>query len=97
MPTAHDGHDMSASEEVAAGKPSPDVYLEAAARLGVDPERAAAVEDSGNGLRSAHAAGMLVIAFPNREFPPEADALSLADLVVDSLDQLTPEAILAAG
>ena len=84
------------SEEVAAGKPSPDVYLEAAARLGVNPASAAAVEDSGNGLRSAAAAGMLVIALPNREFPPEPDALALADLVIDSLDQLTPEAILAA-
>jgi HAD superfamily hydrolase (TIGR01509 family) len=84
------------SEEVAAGKPSPDVYLEATARLGVEPIRAAAVEDSGNGLRSAAAAGMLVIAVPNREFPPEHDALELADLVVDSLDQLTPAAILRA-
>jgi HAD superfamily hydrolase (TIGR01509 family) len=85
------------SEEVAAGKPSPDVYLETAARLGIDPGRAAAVEDSGNGLRAAAAAGMLVIAFPNREFPPEPGALSLADLVIDSLHQLTPEAILAAA
>jgi HAD superfamily hydrolase (TIGR01509 family) len=85
------------SEEVARGKPSPDVYLEAAARLGVDPARAAAVEDSGNGLRAAAAAGMLVVALPNREFPPEPDALALADLVIDSLDQLTPEAISAAA
>jgi HAD superfamily hydrolase (TIGR01509 family) len=85
------------SEEVAAGKPSPDVYLEAATRLNVDPSRAAAIEDSGNGLRAAAAAGMLVIALPNREFPPGAAALELADLVIDSLDELTPAAILAAG
>ena len=43
------------SEEVARGKPAPDVYLEAARRLGVAPERCAAVEDSANGIRSAHA------------------------------------------
>jgi HAD superfamily hydrolase (TIGR01509 family) len=85
------------AEEVAAGKPAPDVYLEAARRLGVDPGRAAAVEDSTNGLRSAAVAGMVVIAVPNREYPPAPDALALASLVIDSLDQLTPEAVLAAA
>jgi HAD superfamily hydrolase (TIGR01509 family) len=80
-------------EEVAAGKPAPDVYLAAAGRLGVDAADAAAVEDSTNGLRSAAAAGMLVIASPNREYPPEPDALALAALVVESLDALTAEAI----
>jgi HAD superfamily hydrolase (TIGR01509 family) len=77
-------------EEVAQGKPAPDIYVEAARRLGVDPRRSAAVEDSTNGLRSAAAAGMLVVALPNREFPPEADALALAAVVLDSLDQLSP-------
>jgi HAD superfamily hydrolase (TIGR01509 family) len=81
------------SEEVARGKPSPDVYLAAADRLGVDPERAAAVEDSSNGLRSAAAAGMAVIAVPNQRFPPDQDALELADLVVHSLDELTVQAV----
>ncbi|MFY9839916.1 MAG: HAD family phosphatase [Xanthobacteraceae bacterium] len=80
-------------EEVAAGKPAPDVYLAAARRLGVAAADAAAVEDSTNGLRSAAAAGMLVIASPNREYPPEPDALALAALVVESLDALTPETI----
>ena len=78
-------------EEVAHGKPAPDIYLEAARRLGVDPERCAAVEDSTNGLRAAAAAGMKVIALPNREFPPAKDALALASAVLDSLDQLSPE------
>jgi len=77
-------------EEVAHGKPAPDIYLEAARRLGVDPARSAAVEDSTNGLRSAAAAGMLVVALPNREFPPALDALDLAAVVLDSLDELTP-------
>jgi HAD superfamily hydrolase (TIGR01509 family) len=78
------------SEEVARGKPAPDVYLEAARRLGVAPERCAAVEDSHSGIRSAHAAGMRVVAIPNASYPPGADALTLADVVLDSLDQLTP-------
>jgi HAD superfamily hydrolase (TIGR01509 family) len=81
------------SEEVAQGKPAPDVYLEAARRLGVDPKNAAAVEDSTNGLLSAHAAGLTVIAIPNREFPPTPEALAAADVVLDSLNHLTPEAI----
>jgi HAD superfamily hydrolase (TIGR01509 family) len=78
------------SEEVARGKPAPDVYLEAARRLGVDPARSVAVEDSTNGLRSAHAAGMHVIATPNRAFPPERDALALAAAVVDGIAGVTP-------
>ena len=78
------------SEEVPHGKPAPDVYLEAARRLGVSPERCAAVEDSHAGIRSAHAAGMRVIAIPNASYPPDAEALALADVTLASLDQLTP-------
>jgi HAD superfamily hydrolase (TIGR01509 family) len=81
------------SEEVARGKPSPDVYLEAARRLAVNPARAAAVEDSHNGIRSAKAAGMRVIAIPNRRFPPGDDALAEADLVVETLAGLTADAV----
>jgi HAD superfamily hydrolase (TIGR01509 family) len=76
------------SEEVARGKPAPDVYLEAARRLGVPPDDCAAIEDSTNGLRAAAAAGMTVIAFPNNAFPPTEDALRLAAAVIDSLDEL---------
>jgi HAD superfamily hydrolase (TIGR01509 family) len=81
------------SEEVARGKPAPDVYLEAARRLGVDPTRAAAVEDSHNGILSAKAAGMRVIAIPNAHFPPDEDALREADVVLESLAELTAEAV----
>jgi len=81
------------SEEVARGKPAPDVYLEAARRLGVDPGRAVAIEDSENGIRSAAAAGMHVIATPNRAFPPSAEALALASVVLDSIEELQPEAV----
>jgi HAD superfamily hydrolase (TIGR01509 family) len=80
------------SEEVARGKPAPDVYLEAARRLGQDPARCAAVEDSANGIRSAHAAGMRVIAIPNPAFPPD-EALAVADAVLDSIRALEPGVI----
>jgi HAD superfamily hydrolase (TIGR01509 family) len=83
----------ASSEEVPRGKPAPDVFLEAARRLGVAPERCAAIEDSGNGIRAAHAAGMRVVAIPNRRYPPPADSLALADLVLDSLGELTPAVI----
>ena len=81
------------SEEVAAGKPAPDVYLEATRRLGVEPGRAAAVEDSSNGIRAAHAAGLRVVALPNAHYPPAADALALADAVVATPAELTPELV----
>jgi HAD superfamily hydrolase (TIGR01509 family) len=80
-------------DEVARGKPAPDVYLAAANKLGIDPDRAAAVEDSSNGLRAAAAAGMTVVAVPNRQFPPSADALSLAQVSVGSIGELTPDVI----
>jgi HAD superfamily hydrolase (TIGR01509 family) len=81
------------SEEVERGKPAPDVYLEACRRLGVEPGRAAAIEDSHAGIRSAKAAGMRVIAIPNPGFPPGDEALANADLVLGSLAELTPEAV----
>jgi len=77
------------SEEVAGGKPAPDVYLEAAKRLRVDPGACAAVEDSHNGILSARSAGMCVVAVPNERFPPRPEALRQADRVIDSLDELT--------
>jgi HAD superfamily hydrolase (TIGR01509 family) len=85
------------SEEVERGKPAPDVYLEAARRLGVTPEHAVAVEDSGAGIRAAKAAGMRVIAIPNPHFPPPEDVLERADLVLDSLAELTPAAVESAS
>jgi HAD superfamily hydrolase (TIGR01509 family) len=76
------------SEEVERGKPAPDVYLETARRMGVDPERCAAVEDSENGIRSAKAARMYVVALPNEVYPPAEDALAQADAVIGSLREL---------
>lgn len=79
------------TEEVPAGKPSPAVYLEAVRLLDVPRDQTAAIEDSSNGLRSAHAAGLIVVALPHEAFPPAPDALALAAVQVDSLDDLTPE------
>jgi HAD superfamily hydrolase (TIGR01509 family) len=84
------------SEEVARGKPAPDVYLEAARRIGAEPSRCVAVEDSSNGLRSAHAAGMAVVAVPMRAFPPAPDALALARLTVDGIARVTPHVVESA-
>ena len=81
------------SEEVARGKPAPDVYLEIARRLAVEPSSCAAVEDSRNGIRSAHDAGMRVLAIPNPHYPPPPEVLELADDVLLSLDELTPERV----
>jgi HAD superfamily hydrolase (TIGR01509 family) len=89
---AHFGAYVS-SEEVERGKPAPDVWIEAARRLEADPERCVAVEDSTAGIRSAHAAGLAVLAVPDAKFPPAADALDLAAAALDSLAELTPEVV----
>jgi HAD superfamily hydrolase (TIGR01509 family) len=81
------------SEEVGRGKPAPDVYLEAARRLSVEPEACAAIEDSRNGILSARAARMRVIAVPNSEFPPGDEALSAAARVLDSLAELDVDTV----
>jgi HAD superfamily hydrolase (TIGR01509 family) len=81
------------TEEVRRGKPSPDVYLRVAERLGLPPDVCAAVEDSSNGLRSAAAAGLAVIAVPHGVYPPAEDALAAASLVIHDLDELTVDAV----
>ena len=83
------------TEQVPHGKPAPDIYLTVTARLGVTPTSCAAVEDSSNGLRSAAAAGLHVIAIPHPKYPPDPDALALASLVLPDLDGLTPDAVAA--
>jgi HAD superfamily hydrolase (TIGR01509 family) len=81
------------TEEVDRGKPEPDGYLAVARQLEVSPELCAAIEDSSNGLRSAAAAGMHVIAVPHPRYPPARDALALAAYVAESLDELTPAVV----
>jgi HAD superfamily hydrolase (TIGR01509 family) len=85
------------SEEVRRGKPAPDVYLEAARRLGVQPEECVAVEDSTNGITSAAAAGMRVIAVPRPDYPAAPEALARASVVLGSLAQLTPQSVSRAA
>ena len=83
------------TEQVPHGKPAPDIYLAVTARLGVDPSSCAAVEDSSNGLRSAAAAGLHVIAIPHPQYPPDPDALAATTLVLSTLAELTPDTIAA--
>ena len=85
------------SDEVPHGKPDPDVYLEAARRLAVDPGRCLVVEDSLNGVRSAKSAGMTVVLVPNIAVPPAQGATDLAELVLDRLADLDPVALAAAA
>ncbi|MFE9955788.1 HAD family hydrolase [Micromonospora sp. NPDC005299] len=81
------------TEETARGKPAPDVWLAVAARLGVDPARCVAVEDSSNGVRSAAAAGCRVVAVPHGSYPLDPDAEALAAALLPSIDALTPEVV----
>jgi len=83
------------TEQVPRGKPAPDIYLAVTARLGVAPADCAAVEDSSNGLRSAAAAGLRVIAIPHPRYPPDPDALAATALVLPTLAELTPAAVSA--
>ena len=85
------------TQQVARGKPAPDIYLAVTSQLGYPPERCAAVEDSANGIRSAAAAGLTVIAVPHPRYPPGPGALSSASLVLTSLAELTPDAVAQLG
>ena len=86
---------VMSTEQVAHGKPAPDIYLAVTAALGCPPPDCAAVEDSSNGLRSAAAAGLLVIAIPQPQYPPDPDALARASLVLPSLAGLTADGVAA--
>jgi HAD superfamily hydrolase (TIGR01509 family) len=81
------------TEQVPHGKPAPDIYLAVTARLSVAPSSCAAVEDSSNGLRSAAAAGLHVIAIPHPQYPPDPDALAASTLVLATLAELTPDVV----
>ena len=85
------------SEEVARGKPAPDVYLATVEKLGADPARCVAIEDSSNGIRAAAAAGMVVIAVPNPHYPPAEDALALAAVTVGGVAEVTPALVESAA
>jgi len=88
---------VMSTEQVPRGKPAPDIYLAVAAALGFAPRECAAVEDSSNGLRSAAAAGLHVIAIPQPRYPPDPDALAAASLVLPGLSGLTVDAVSALG
>ena len=81
------------SDEVPRGKPAPDVYLEACRRLGAEPERCVAVEDSRFGIRAAKAARLKVIAIPRPLLPLDTGVLALVDETLESIDCLSPETV----
>ncbi len=84
-------------DDVAHGKPAPDIYLDVLAKIGVDPAHAVGVEDSGNGIRSLHAAGMGIIAAPGPEFPLAEDVLALADVRIDEMTGFSLDLVERAG
>lgn len=79
------------TEEVAAGKPAPDGYLRACELLGVSPHDAVGIEDSTNGIRSLHAAGMTIIHIPPSFHAPDEETRALCDAIIPTLDRLTEE------
>jgi beta-phosphoglucomutase-like phosphatase (HAD superfamily) len=83
------------ADDVARGKPAPDVYLEAARRLRVAPERCLVIEDSRNGVLAGRAAGMRVVLVPNASVPPGPGVAEMADAVLERLADL-PVASLGA-
>jgi beta-phosphoglucomutase-like phosphatase (HAD superfamily) len=80
-------------DEIARGKPHPDIYLEAATRLNIEPARCLGIEDSANGIRSLHAAGMKIIAVPSPNYPLAPDVLALADVHLPSLEAFSLELV----
>lgn len=75
------------ADEVARGKPHPDVFLEAARRLSVPPEACVCLEDSGHGIDAGKAAGMRVVGVPDPRFMPSPESLGHADVVLGSLTE----------
>ncbi len=80
-------------DDMDRGKPDPEIYLKTAAKLGVDPANCLGIEDSGNGLRALHAAGMRAVAVPSPSFPLSADLLALADVTLKSLTEFSVELV----
>ncbi len=80
-------------DDVEHGKPAPDIYLRVLGKLGVRPENAVGVEDSGSGIKSLKAAGMGVIAAPGPAFPLPPEVLALADIHIREMSELTVELV----
>ena len=81
------------SDEVAVGKPAPDVYRLAASRLGVAPAACLVVEDSLNGVLAGRAAGMTVVLVPNAAIPPAPGAREAASVVLATISEVDLAAI----
>lgn len=77
--------EVLSSDEVAKGKPAPDVYLEVIRRLGIPASETVVVEDSGSGVLAGHTAGTKVVAVPDEHLKPSPDTVDKAHVVIDSL------------
>ena len=84
---------MIYGDEIARGKPAPDIYLEAMKQLGATPQVSVGIEDSANGLRSLKAAGMLAVAAPSPDYPLPDEVLALADAHISSLEDFNIDLI----
>ncbi|MBZ0298860.1 MAG: HAD family phosphatase [Anaerolineae bacterium] len=80
-------------DDMARGKPAPDIYFEALRPLAVMPEAAVGIEDSGNGIRALKAAGMKAIAAPSPDFPLSEEIMKLADAYIPSLEDFSLELV----
>jgi beta-phosphoglucomutase-like phosphatase (HAD superfamily) len=76
-------------DQVRKGKPEPDIYLEAASRLGADPAACVALEDSNAGVLAASKAGMITLMVPDAGLLASAEALAAAHRVLPSLEEVT--------
>ena len=81
------------TDDLPRGKPAPDVYLETARRLNVNPETCVCVEDSSNGILAGKAAGMKVTPVPDMRFDPNYEVIRKADVVLGSLEEFSLELI----
>jgi sugar-phosphatase len=82
---------VHSAEDEPFGKPHPGVFITAAQKLGVEPSRCLVFEDAPAGVLAAKAARMTCVAVPHRE-DRDAPAMAVADLVLDSLEQLDDSA-----
>ncbi|MGM0883086.1 MAG: HAD family hydrolase [Bacillota bacterium] len=92
---AHIFNCIVSGEEVPKGKPAPDVYIEAAKQLNVNPSKCIVLEDSRNGIAAAKAAGMRCIGYVNANSGNQD--LSSADFIIQSIDEILTKDLISGN